>query len=207
MKAEISSVKNATFAIRRAALIEVPRWFSLTMLLSFFVPLLLCCAAGGRRCPARPGTIRRVAAEQIGSFAGSEHMGLPSVTSSIAEGLWTEVAGKDMATCCVCLRLPADSSASPCGHLAACHACLQTVMGRRASRRLCPVCRCPVTAVLQLGPSAPCAGCGQVPAETVNSTCGHWHCCLSCMALDDGTAPSCCLVCNQSVVNTLRIFR
>lgn len=49
--------------------------------------------------------------------------------------------------CLICVSAPRDSVCAPCGHLAACHACLLTAV---QTYRVCPICRARVQCVMRI---------------------------------------------------------
>lgn len=49
--------------------------------------------------------------------------------------------------CMICVSAPRDAACAPCGHLAACHACLLTAV---QTYRVCPICRARVRSVMRI---------------------------------------------------------
>jgi hypothetical protein len=49
--------------------------------------------------------------------------------------------------CLICVSAPRDAVCAPCGHLAACHACLLTAV---QTFRVCPICRARVQCVMRI---------------------------------------------------------
>lgn len=143
------------------------------------------------------------------SIATADSEPAASIASAAAEELWARL-GREAATCCVCLRLPADAVASPCGHLAACHRCLESLRTRELGQCACPICRNPVDLVRRVARPEPCQMCRNVQADTLSIPCGHWYNCEECMSTTQrhpSSPPQACHVCNEPVTKFLKVFR